>query len=295
MKYLKILSGLLLIVVLLSFSMKKSASSDQISLRVYLKSFKKIPSGSLPEYYLNDDLSDKDEKKINIDPFYLCDHEVTNKEYRSFLSDLNPELAMKMLPDSTVWRSINTNMEPFVKYYLRNPAYDNYPVVGISHEQAKAYCVWLTNRLELKSRKKMKGLKFCLPTEAQWIYAASGGLQHPIYAWKGIYMRNKRGNFMASFKVVDLRKHSDQDSSITNADQREQITFMATTSSYFPNGYGLYNMCGNVSEYVSQPEFIKGGSYNTVPYYLCLRVRQKTPESNSGAADRGFRVALMRD
>ena len=58
-----------------------------------------------------------------------------------------PEVYLKSLPDTLVWRDKLGYNEPFVTNYLRHPAYVNYPVVGVSWEQANDFCTWRTDRV----------------------------------------------------------------------------------------------------------------------------------------------------
>ena len=64
----------------------------------------------------------------------------------SFTSNYQ-EVYRKALPDTLCWRSPLSSMEHFVNYYLRHPAYRDYPVVGVSWIQANEYCKWRTDRV----------------------------------------------------------------------------------------------------------------------------------------------------
>ncbi|MGZ4082766.1 MAG: gliding motility lipoprotein GldJ, partial [Bacteroidia bacterium] len=58
-----------------------------------------------------------------------------------------PEVFFKALPDTLVWREKLAYNEPYVDYYLRHPAYRDYPVVGVSWLQANDFCTWRTDRV----------------------------------------------------------------------------------------------------------------------------------------------------
>ena len=82
-------------------------------------------------------------KRIDVSTLPLfCDKtEVSNAEYRQYTTwvyaTFGNEAYEKALPDSLVWNWVFG--EPFVPTYFRHPAYNNYPVVGVSYEQALAY------------------------------------------------------------------------------------------------------------------------------------------------------------
>jgi gliding motility-associated lipoprotein GldK len=215
----------------------------------------------------------------------------------------------EIYPDTTVWikdfkYSYN---EPMHNDYFSHKAYANYPVVGINWNQARAFAHWRTKIRNdyLLSRKKRKSTvgQFRLPTEAEWEYAARGGLESAIYPWGGPYLTDDRGCFMANFKP----KRGDYASDMS--------LYTVEADSYEPNDYGLYNMSGNVSEWThstytkdsfefiakmnpnyenfsDDQKVIRGGSWKDVAYYLRVATRDYE-YADSSRSYVGFR--LVRD
>ncbi len=150
---------------------------------------------------------------------------------------------VKAYPDTLVWNhdySYSFN-DPYVRMYFHHPAFDDYPVVGVNWKQAVAFSDWRTKMMNkyLKELQQPLMPSFRLPTETEWEYASRGGLEHSPYPWGGPYTRNIKGCFLANFKP--LRGNYTADGGI------KAIKVM----SYNPNGYGLYDMSGNVSEWTS--------------------------------------------
>ena len=92
-------------------------------------------------------------KRVAASAFYMDQYEVTNVDWREYVTWLQmvykhkPEVAVRALPDETVWRKELAYNEPYVREYYVSPAYNNYPVVGVSWVQATEYCKWRTDRL----------------------------------------------------------------------------------------------------------------------------------------------------
>lgn len=198
------------------------------------------------------------------------------------------EHEVQVYPDTTTWvkdfhYSYN---EPMHNNYFWHASYDDYPVVGVSWKQAKAFCDWRTLYHNAYRKKKGHGAvpNYRLPSEAEWEYAARGGLEGATYPWGGPYTKNDRGCFLANFKPVRGDYAVDQ------------ALYTVEAQSYEPNGYGLYNMAGNVSEWVdssydpsayefystinpsasdkkSNRKVIRGGSWKDVAYYLQVSSR----------------------
>lgn len=153
--------------------------------------------------------------------------------------------SVPIYPDTLCWIRdfAYTYNEPFTLKYFSHFAFDDYPVVGVSWPQAKAFCNWRTNLKSFVSKrtKETPAHDFRLPTETEWEMAARGGLRNSLYPWGGYYTRNTEGCFIANFKP--LRGNYVSDSPTT--------TTAMKTGEFDPNPFGLYDMAGNVAEWTS--------------------------------------------
>jgi len=196
---------------------------------------------------------------------------------------------IEIYPDTTSWiRDFSYSYnEPMHNDYFWHEAYGDYPVVGVSWEQAKAFCQWRTlNKNSYQKSKKGAAFvnSFRLPSEAEWEYAARGGLQGATYPWGGYYAYNDRGCFLANFKPMRGDYAADQ------------ALYTVEAKSFEPNDYNLYNMAGNVSEWVhssydpasyeysstinptvndasNMRKVVRGGSWKDVAYFLQVSSR----------------------
>lgn len=196
---------------------------------------------------------------------------------------------VEVYPDTTVWiKDFNYSYnEPMHNDYFNHTAYDNYPVVGVDWNQARAFCDWRTQYLNnfRRSRKDLAlANDFRLPSEAEWEYAARGGLESGTYPWGGPYAKDDRACFLANFKPLRGDYAADE------------VLYTAEADSYKPNGFGLFNMSGNVSEWVNtsydpasyeymssmspnvniknnKRKVIRGGSWKDVSYFLQVSTR----------------------
>ncbi|HLW08853.1 MAG TPA: gliding motility lipoprotein GldK [Fermentimonas sp.] len=159
---------------------------------------------------------------------------------------------LNIYPDTTVWiRDFNYSYnEPMHNDYFWHSAYDNYPVVGVNWKQAKAFAMWRTiyKNAYQKQRGRNQVPTFRLPNEAEWEYAARGGIDGGIYPWGGPYTKDDRACFLANFKPLRGDYAADQ------------ALYTVEADAYEPNGYNLYNMAGNVAEWVNSS--YEPGSYN---------------------------------
>ena len=161
------------------------------------------------------------------------------RDRSEFISDIE----IKIYPDTLTWThdySYSFN-DPYTKNYFFHEAFDDYPVVGVNWKQATAFAHWRTKVMNSFLRKTKQPVlpEFRLPTESEWEYAARGGLDASPYPWGGPYTRNVKGCFLANFKPLRGNYTADGGQKCIK------------TASYNPNGYGLYDMAGNVAEWTS--------------------------------------------
>jgi len=148
---------------------------------------------------------------------------------------------IQVYPDTLCWvRDFTYSFhDPMANMYFWHPAYDHYPVVGVTWVQAKAFSVWRTQLMN-NWRLAMDELfiqDFRLPTEAEWERAARGDLENSQYPWGGPYIRNSSGCFLGNFKPMRGRYFEDGG------------FHTVKVYSYSPNNFGLYCMAGNVAEW----------------------------------------------
>ncbi len=258
-------------------------------------------------------------RRTTVPSFYMDMTEVRNLDYLEYMhwlkrvyGDDNLRIIQKALPDTLVWRDKLAFNEPYVEYYLRHPAYRDYPVVGVNWLQARDYCAWRTDRVNeyilvefgilehqetptsdnhfntdaymvpsitgigeesehqlvdispngsgYRRARMEDGIllpRYRLPTEAEWEYAALGLIgntmyervvERRLYPWNGHITRtdasSNYGDMVANFR----RGRGDYMGVAGNLNDAASIT--APVYAYWPNDYGLYNMAGNVAEWV---------------------------------------------
>lgn len=266
---------------------------------------------------------DNKPRRITVSSFYMDQYEIRNIDWREYTNWMQvvfgktlPKFVEKVQPDGKVWREELAYNEPYLQNYFTHPAFDQYPVVGVSWEQAMDYCTWRTDRVNelalinagiitapdfkkipkqadsiasvfvfntqkylLQStykptagKKAMKNLndsvrkvdmsdgilfpEYRLPTEAEWEFAAysiiSGkdGLvpEGKIYPWSGSQVRNPRKRELGQMQANFVRGRGDMMG--TSGSLNDKATITAPVNSYYPNDFGLYNMAGNVNEWV---------------------------------------------
>ena len=153
------------------------------------------------------------EERLACGPFMSASTEITNAEYKEFLIDsewmkLNGYTISQLYPDTLVWKDIPANAErssvknPFRNYYFQSTNFPNYPVVGISQIQAKAFCAWLKTKIEQNPSKPYQqwlsalnneGLTFeiDLPTTAEWMYLYKQAVEIPFESRRNVKAKKK--------------------------------------------------------------------------------------------------------
>jgi formylglycine-generating enzyme required for sulfatase activity len=170
------------------------------------------------------------------------------------------EEIVPVYPDTLVWIRdfFNSYNEPYAKAYFWHPGYDHYPVVGVSWRQATAFCHWRSyHAKEKKYKNQYPSQEYRLPLEAEYECAARGGLEGGLYPWGSMYNTNSSGCFLANFKPQR------GDYAI------DGFTRTAPVAQYEPNEFGLYDMAGNVSEWVNDTydENAYKTTHDMVPVY----------------------------
>lgn len=233
--------------------------------------------------------------KVRVDTSFVDQNGVIiNKTIERKLRDRKDLISRKIIniyPDTMMWiRDYQFSYnDPKMHMYFSHPGYNDYPVVGVTWEQANAFCDWRTKLYNNAS--KLQAQEYRLPTEAEWEYAARGGKAMSLYPWGGNYIRDAKGCYLANFKPMRGSYTDDTGSTPMKV------------GSFPPNEYGLYDMAGNVAEWTSSaytntsnllvsdmnPNYqysakkddadvlkrkvIKGGSWKDVAYYLQCGVR----------------------
>jgi len=235
---------------------------------------------------------------VHLDAFYIGKYEVTNAQYRRFVKvtgHREPEgsggdRVSRIIDGISGWQW-QTGFKPWLD---KNFSGDNQPVVCVSWEDAKAYCEWAGKRL---------------PTEAEWEKAARGNLTEKRFIWGDTWPPPKgTGNFPDEVFARE-RIFSDHPFIETYDDS---YAYTAPVGSFAPNGYGVYDMAGNVWEWCADwrdedyyaksprqnpigPEtgktrVVRGGSWLDHPSFLRVALRGSGWQTRTSFSH-GFRCA----
>ena len=237
---------------------------------------------------------------VDVAGFWMDEHPVTNLRFARFIESAGYKTSAELAPGSLVFTKPSGPVsleDPHAWWdYVsgtdwKHPAgpgssikgIERHPVVHVTHADAHAFASWEGKQL---------------PTEAEWEFAARGGLEGATYAWGNRLML--AGRPMANYWQGDFPHHN------SRADGWEGTS---PVGYYPPNGYGLYDMIGNVWEWTSDTyraghvgdeEFqeghrvVKGGSHLCSANY-CRRYRPaaRRPEPIDAASSHvGFRCIV---
>ena len=224
-------------------------------------------------------------RTVTVSSFYLDETEISNFHYleylywleRVYLADY-PEIVKKALPDTLVWRDKLAFNEPYVEYYLRHPAYRDYPVVGVNWLQANDFCYWRTNRVnefilvreglfewnpqqrnednfdtdayfvgQYESGKAVQGIPSYNPDVEYRNVKMEDGILLPRYRlpteaeWE--YAARAGNTKLRPFPLIDMEQHAWYLHS-----SNDEVQPVATREA---NPWGLHDMYGNVWEWVN--------------------------------------------
>lgn len=254
---------------------------ESTSIKKIEKQFKYIPSGNV--------LVDGD--TLSVQAFKILDHEVTNKEYRAFLAEMKkkkPALVPKLMVRKNGWseRFPNGYLKPMDDLYFTNEAYDDYPVVNISQFAAREYCNWLTEKMN-QDRDENEKIIVRLPLRAEFIRAGAGNNLGRTYAWGDHYMRNSEGSVLCNYTRIPQTRMSREGKEVVLKDlekdypiTEKEKALTAKTKSYYPSEFGIYNLNGNVAEWLQEDEMAAGGSWYDLGYDVRLASVKKHAEAN---------------
>jgi formylglycine-generating enzyme required for sulfatase activity len=250
----------------------------------------RIPAGDFLMGAADAEADERPVHRVYVGEFFIGRYPVTQEEYARFIRASGyPSPCVRGLPLIAVG-SESRFMELAAPYVWEGPdppaGRGTHPVVLIRYDDATAYCQWLSDAL---------GRVVRLPTEAEWEKAARGGVEGQRYPW-GMDLDPSRCNFLGD-----------------PAEKAQGGT--RATGTYAPNAYGLYDVVGNVWEWVSdwygsdyywlgdmrQPRgpdsgilrIVRGGSWvNADRTMLRCAYRHKVPP-DTYAYSIGFRIVCV--
>ena len=195
------------------------------------------------------------------DTLFADETEISNFSWREFeywtmiKFGKNSKEHVAVMPDTTVWRQPNSSNEPYVQYYYRHLAYKDYPVVGISYEQAIQFCEWRTARVKefCSISKKYQNINFHyrLPSKQEW----------ESLTFNGQFEFSNNGKDEKGYMKMNVRRETVKKFEDDKVYDSGGVDVTAPVYAYKPNILKIYNLIGNVSEMVSEKGVAKGGGW----------------------------------
>jgi formylglycine-generating enzyme required for sulfatase activity len=236
---------------------------------------------------------------VRVENFLISKHEVTNEEYFAFAKETGKHLPEWIEPGGKY--HYQTGADDFYKKLGRSLYALDHPVVGVSWQDAVAYCEWLSKKTSLRYR---------LPTEAEWELAAQGGKEKIKYSWGNGSPQAAMGGNVADEALKSVLP----DWPTIWRSYNDQHVYTSPVAKFSPNGLGLYDMTGNVWEWCGDwfdekyyekkvmespngppkgtEKVIRGGSWSDTPAKLRISYRRGMPPSFR-SNNLGFRVVAI--
>lgn len=212
---------------------------------------------------------------------FIDEAEITNIDYQEYLFYVKRDSTEKNFNNAIPQLKVYDNND---SDYFTSPQYRFFPVVGLTYQQAKEYCKWRSHfvtKLYNREYKKAVSFKFRLPTELEWEFAASNGLnkwkyQYGVETVNTIFYRvNTKASEFLLDKILTTKTKEEITKDIIQMGIVNDIPFNVIrelpyflqfgtpyyTYSFYRNDFGIYNMIGNVAEMVEEKGVVKGGSY----------------------------------
>ena len=213
-----------------------------------------IPAGTFQMGSTTGDVDEVPVHTVELDAFYIDQHEVTNAKYQTFVAATGHP-PPRGIGYTAVYELLKNGYEPWNDPGFNHP---DQPVTTVTWFDATAYCEWVGKRL---------------PTEAEWEKAARGGLEGARYPWGDTEPDNTSANFADSQTEFEWR----------SPDVNDGFLFTAPVGTFPPNGYGLFDMAGNVWEWCAD--------WYSPTYYSDVQGAENPPRNPTGP-DTGERRVL---
>ncbi len=197
-------------------------------------------------------------------PFYMGAYDVTVKEFRDFVDDTKYKTDAEKGDGGMIFSNKENRWVPQKNMKWDSVPWkiaDNQPVVFVSWNDAQAFCKWLSRKEKLRYR---------LPTEAEWEMACRGGAVWVRYPWGNKLPGDRDTNFGDGNPKLPA--------SLTTVN--DGYEYVSPVGSYPPNGFGLYDMDGNVMEWVQ--DYYDRNYYETSPIN-----DPQGPATGSGRVNKG--------
>lgn len=240
--------------------------------------------------------------EVNIQSFKISKYEVTIKQFKQFVA------ATGYYPGDSCWRLVPEKGGKFKIEYTSGswltPEYapsDFHPLMCVSWDDANAYIAWLSQQT---------GRHYRLPTESEWEYAGRAGATTKYYFGDNDEELCQYANIRDESGMIAFARDRGYEKQASACNDFSEYT--SIVGMYKPNGFGLYDMIGNVNEWVSdcsnghyngaptdnsawisdecQMHSTRGGSYSSTPFDSQIAWRGHGERANRSSIGEGFRI-----